>query len=134
MADRRFNQVDVTAQKTAGKRCGEEQALAAAGGNGVIDRVRPFNNFEPGLDKWGALEFALRYDTLDLTDVGLSPLKRKARNWTAAANWYLNPNTKLIFNYIRFQGSNSPLVVAPVSVNGTTAKGDAIAARVQFDF
>ena len=102
--------------------------------NGVIDRVRPFNNFEPGEDKWGALEFALRYDTLDLTDLGLSPLKRKARNWTAAANWYLNPNTKLIFNYIRFQGTNSPLVVAPVSVNGTTAKGDAIAARVHFDF
>ena len=102
--------------------------------NGVIDRVRPFNNFEPAQDNWGALEFALRYDTLDLTDVGLSPLKRKARNWTAAANWYLNPNTKLIFNYIRFQGSNSPLVVAPVARNGTTAKADAIAARVQFDF
>ena len=102
--------------------------------NGTIDRVRPFNNFEPALDKWGALEFALRYDRLDLTDLGLSPLKRKARNWTAAANWYLNANTKLIFNYIRFQGTNSPLVVAPVSVNGTKAKGDAIAARVQFDF
>ena len=102
--------------------------------NGAIERVRPFNNFEPALDRWGALEFALRYDTLDLTDVGLSPLKRKARNWTAAANWYLNPNTKLIFNYIRFHGSNSPLVVAPVSTNGTTAKGDAVAARVQFDF
>ena len=102
--------------------------------NGAIERVRPFNNFEPALDKWGALEFALRYDRLDLTDVGLSPLKRKARNWTAAANWYLNPNTKLIFNYIRFQGSNSPLVVAPVSANGTTAKGDAVAARLQFDF
>ena len=102
--------------------------------NGAIERVRPFNNFEPALDKWGALEFALRYDRLDLTDVGLSPLKRKARNWTAAANWYLNPNTKLIFNYIRFRGSNSPLVVAPVSANGTTAKGDAVAARLQFDF
>ena len=102
--------------------------------NGTIDRVRPFNNFEPAQDNWGAFEFALRYDTLDLTDLGLSPLNRKARNWTAAANWYLNPNTKLIFNYIRFHGSNSPLVVAPVAINGTIAKGDAIAARVQFDF
>jgi len=37
-------------------------------------------------------------------------------------------------NYIRFKGYNSPLVVAPVAVNGTTAKGDALATRLQFDF
>jgi phosphate-selective porin OprO and OprP len=109
---------------------GESRAMR----NGVMDRVRPLRNFEPAHDAWGALEFAWRFDTLDLSDFGLSPLQRQARNWTAAANWYLNPNTKIIFNYIRFLGTNSPLTAAPIADNGTTAKGTALAARVQFDF
>ena len=83
---------------------------------------------------WGAFEVALRYDALDLSDASLSPLKRKATSITGALNWYLNPNTKILFNYIRFKGTNSPLVVPPVAVNGTTAKGDAFATRLQFDF
>ncbi|MBL0116907.1 MAG: hypothetical protein IPP45_16880 [Sphingomonadales bacterium] len=71
---------------------------------------------------------------MNLTDKNLSALKRKATSVTGALNWYLNPNTKILFNYIRFKGTNSPLVVAPVLVNGTTAKGDAFATRLQFDF
>jgi phosphate-selective porin OprO and OprP len=102
--------------------------------NGVAERIRPFSNFDLSRDGWGAWELALRYDTLDLTDLGLSPLKRRARSVTAAANWYLNPNTKLVFNYIRFAGTNSPLVALPVQVNGTKAEGDAFGARLQFDF
>ena len=102
--------------------------------NGVADRIRPFNNFDLARDGWGAWELALRYDTLDLTDLGLSPLKRRAKSLTAAANWYLNPNTRLVFNYIRFEATNSPLVAAPVQLNGTKAEGDAFATRLQFDF
>jgi phosphate-selective porin OprO and OprP len=102
--------------------------------NGIVDRMKPFNNFDPGAGHWGAFELAVRYDQLDLTDLGLSPLDRKATSWTGALNWYLNPNTKILFNYIRFKGTNSPLVVAPAALNGTTAKGDAFATRLQFDF
>jgi phosphate-selective porin OprO and OprP len=102
--------------------------------NGVVDRLKPFNNFDPATGNWGAVELAFRYDELDLTDLGLSPLRRKATSLTGAVNWYLNPNAKILFNYIRFKGINSPLVVAPVAVNGTTAKGDAFATRFQFDF
>lgn len=102
--------------------------------NGVVDRFKPFKNFNPATGDLGAFEVALRYDTLNLTDKNLSALKRKATSVTGALNWYLNPNTKILFNYIRFKGTNSPLVVAPVLVNGTTAKGDAFATRLQFDF
>ena len=102
--------------------------------HGNVDKLKPFVNFNPDKGDWGAFELALRYDALDLSDASLSPLKRKATSITGALNWYLNPNTKILFNYIRFKGTNSPLVVAPVAVNGTTAKGDAFATRLQFDF
>lgn len=109
---------------------GESRSLR----NGNVDWIKPFNNFDPGNGHWGGFEVAARYDQLDLTDTTLSPLNRKATSLTAALNWYLNPNTKILFNYIRFKGQNSPLVVAPVLLNGTTAKGDAVATRLQFDF
>ena len=102
--------------------------------SGVIDRVKPFNDFNPAAGHWGAFELAARYDRMDLTDHAISPLSHLATSWTGGLNWYLNPNTRFIFNYIRFKGTNSPLVVAPVAINGTTAKGDAYATRLQFDF
>jgi len=101
---------------------------------GTIDRVKPFNDFNPAAGHWGAFELAARYDRMDLTDHAISPLSHLATSWTGGLNWYLNPNTRFIFNYIRFKGTNSPLVVAPVAINGTTAKGDAYATRLQFDF
>lgn len=101
---------------------------------GVVDRVKPFSDFNPASGHWGAFELAVRYDRLNLTDRDLSPLDRTADSWTGGLNWYLNPNTRFTFNYIRFKGTNSPLVVAPVTVYGTTAKGDAFASRLQFDF
>ena len=47
---------------------------------------------------------------------------------------YLTGNVKMLFNYIRFDGANSPLVSTPVTVFGTTAKGDAFATRLHIDF
>ncbi|WP_240320893.1 OprO/OprP family phosphate-selective porin [Sphingomonas crusticola] len=101
---------------------------------GVVDRIKPFNDFNPAGGHWGAFELGVRYDRMDLTDHAISPLSRLATSWTGGLNWYLNPNTRFIFNYIRFKGANSPLVVAPVATFGTTAKGDAYATRLQFDF
>ena len=101
---------------------------------GVVDRVKPRNDFDWSKGHWGAFELAVRYDQLDLTEHDLSPLSRKAETYTAGINWYLNSNLRYIFNYIRFKGLNSPLAVAPANVNGTTAKGDAYAMRMQWDF
>ena len=97
--------------------------------NGNFDRVRPFSNFEPG-GGWGALELALRYDSLDASE---SPIAARAGNeaetFTTALNWYFNPNFKLQLNWIRFDGDNTPL--DPV---GASTKGDAVAARIHFDW
>lgn len=102
--------------------------------NGVVDRLTPISAFDPVKGGWGAVELAVRYDQLDLTDTDLSPLDKKATSWTGAINWYLNGNLKLLFNYIRFKGENSPLVLTPASTFGATAKGDAFATRLHVDF
>jgi phosphate-selective porin OprO/OprP len=109
------------------------------GGN--VDKLKPFNDFNPGDGHWGAVEIAARYDQLDLTDPALAlptslspanPGGRKAHSWTGAVNWYLNPNLRAAFNYVRFFGRNSALVT-PSAVVGT-AKGDIFATRLQLDF
>lgn len=104
---------------------------------GTVDRLKPFADFNPAEGKWGAVELLARYDQLDLTDKDLSPLNKKAETWTGGINWYLNPNLKVMFNYIRFKGENSPLYVLTTPVAGTgarTAKGESFAARVHVDF
>lgn len=105
--------------------------------NGSIDRVKPFANFDPTKGDWGAFELAVRYDRLDLTDTDLSALGRKGETWTAGLNWYLNPNTRVVLNYIRYRGENSPLYILAAPAAGTgprTAKGDIFGSRLQFDF
>lgn len=105
------------------------------GGN--VDKLKPFADFNPANGKWGAVEIAARYDQIDLTDSALgavnaasNPNGRKAHTWTGALNWYLNPNFRASFNYIRFTGRNSGLVSTGVG----TSKGDAFASRLQVDF
>lgn len=110
---------------------------------GNVDRVKPFSDFAPG-GGWGAVELLARYDVLDLTDgdfqsIGGSAVKRKGETWTAGLNWYLNANVKLVANYIRFEGQNSPLVfpaIPAAGLNGpnSTAKGDIFGTRLQVDF
>ncbi len=100
---------------------------------GVADRLKPFADFDPAAGTWGAVELMVRYDQLDLTDHDLSPLGRKASSWTGGINWHLNPNTRLILNYIRFKGEDSPLKATGAPA-GTLAKGDALATRLQLDF
>ncbi|MEO5773845.1 MAG: porin [Sphingomicrobium sp.] len=95
---------------------------------GNFDRVKPFT--ELGKDGLGAFEVALRYDHLDLSN---TPVVARAGNevssWTLGLNWYFNPYAKLMFNWVRFKGNNTPL--DPV---GSETKGDALATRLHVDF
>jgi len=113
------------------------------GGN--VDKLKPFNDFNPSNGHWGAVELAVRYDQLDLTDPTLplptSPTStnlggRSAHTVTGAINWYLNPNLRAAFNYVHFFGRNSALFTP--TTTGTaqigTAKGDVFATRLQLDF
>lgn len=76
--------------------------------NGTFDRVRPKKNFrEDG--GWGAWEVALRYSYLDLDDsadrLGGSPssgiTRGEMNDVTIGVNWYLNPNARIQWNYVR---------------------------------
>ena len=90
--------------------------------------MKPFSNF--GQDGLGAFELALRYDRLDLSNRPvLARAGNEAQSWTLGLNWYLNPYAKLLFNWVRFSGDNTPL--DPV---GNETKGDALATRLHLDF
>ena len=96
------------------------------GGN--FDRVRPFK--ELGKDGLGAFEVALRYDHLDLENTPvLARVGNDATSVTLGLNWYFNPYAKLMFNWVRFSGDNTPL--DPIGVD---TKGDALATRLHLDF
>jgi phosphate-selective porin OprO/OprP len=96
------------------------------GGN--FDRVKPFK--ELGNGGLGAFEIALRYDHIDLGDTPvIARAGNKASSVTAGVNWYFNPYAKLMFNWVRFWGDNTPL--DPI---GPKTKGDAFATRLHLDF
>lgn len=66
---------------------------------GAIDRVIPQENFgynsAGGIGAW---ELASRFSCLDLSDNGIQG--GRLTDWTAGVNWYWNPYTKLVFNYV----------------------------------
>jgi phosphate-selective porin OprO and OprP len=71
---------------------------------GQFDRVLPDG-------KRGALELLARYSTADLNDPNAGILGGKEEITTLGANWYVNPNVRLMVNYARV-------------VNDENAKGD----------
>ena len=96
--------------------------------NGNFDRVKPLKPLGKG--GAGAFELALRYDRLDLSDTPVpARAGNRAESLTFGLNWYLNPYAKLLFNWVHFNGTNSPL--DPV---GTRTAGDAVATRLHVDF
>ncbi len=63
----------------------------------AFDRQKPSSNW--GMDGGkGAWEIAFRYSTIDLTDAGITGGEED--NITVGVNWYLNPATRLMINYI----------------------------------
>ena len=96
--------------------------------SGNFDRVKPKTQL--GKDGLGAFELAVRYDWLDLSETPVMARSgNEARSFTLGLNWYFNPYAKLMFNWVRFSGDNTPL--DPI---GTETEGDALATRFHFDF
>jgi phosphate-selective porin OprO/OprP len=96
------------------------------GGN--FDRIKPFK--ELGKGGLGAFEVALRYDHIDLSDTPvLARAGNEASSITAGFNWYFNPYAKLMLNWVRFWGDNTPL-----DPTDKKTRGDAFAARLHLDF
>jgi len=64
---------------------------------GVFDRTKPNSPWlkDGGMGAW---EIALRYSTLDLNDGNITGGEED--NITAALNWYPNPATRMMLNYV----------------------------------
>lgn len=65
--------------------------------DGSFGRVKPNKNY--GQDGSGAWELALRYSSLDI-DAPAVATAGDLSDITVGANWYLNPNARIMFNYV----------------------------------
>ena len=91
---------------------------------GSFGRVKPSSNWGQG--GCGAWELALRYSAVDLSDGGVSG--GELANVTAGVNWYLNPHTRVMFNYVNSELEDS---AATASGDGSV---DSLIVRFQVDF
>ncbi len=97
---------------------------------GVFDRLVPLENawFVPtprGTSAgWGAWEVAARWSYMDLSAVN----DQQLNDITVGMNWYLNPHSRLMFNWVH------PIALNSVVSDLETAEGDALSARFQVDF
>jgi phosphate-selective porin OprO/OprP len=99
---------------------------------GIFDRVRPFENFFRVRDGSGnvqmgkgAWEIAYRYSYLDLNDSGTQG--GEVRDHTVGLNWYLNPYTKMMFNYVHCETTDHPKAPG-------VGRADVFETRFQIDF
>ena len=65
---------------------------------GVFSRVKPKHSFLDGKGGVGAVEAAVRYSALDLSDGALDG--GELSNVTVGINWHLNPNFRTMLNYV----------------------------------
>ena len=96
------------------------------GGN--FDRVSPVQRARQGRARrvrgGASLRPARSLEHADLARAG-----NEAQSLTLGLNWYFNPYAKLMFNWVRFSGDNTPL-----DPDGSKTEGDAFATRLHFDF
>jgi phosphate-selective porin OprO and OprP len=122
--------------------------------SGAFQAPRPFVPFSSA-DGFGAWELALRYSHLDLDFRAGLPDAAAASDgirggiqdiWTLGINWYINPNVRLVFNYMRVDvdrlnpagpGNLTPFGPAPATPPPGAQIGqqlDIYALRSQFSF
>ncbi len=100
---------------------------------GAFTRVRPFTNFfrvraSDGIQTgWGAWEVAYRYSCIDLVDQEAGVNGGIADDHSVGLNWYLNPYTRLMFNYV-FARSTERYGIDPLTDMSTFQM------RAQIDF
>ncbi len=85
---------------------------------GAFTRIKPNENYahKGGMGAW---EVAARYSSIDLSDSNVTGGQMK--NTAAGLNWYLNPNTRIMWNYV-------------YSRKETVGTADILLMRLQVDF
>ncbi len=112
------------------------ESYADAYKSGVFGRIKPKNNFD---DKtgWGAFELGLRYSKFDASDfkallpaaTATAAFTSEADAWTAGAKWILNPNARIMLNYVHTNFDND------IRVSGKLDDTEEAAVlRAQYDF
>ena len=84
-----------------------------------FDRVKPNKNMKEG-EGLGAFEVAARYSSMDLSEAHAGTLN----DITVGLNWYLNPCTRLMFNY----------VMGTLDNHGVETTENTFQCRMQIDF
>ncbi len=131
------------------------EPFAAMYKEGVFGRLKPMNNF--GGSGWGALQLGVRYSRFDGSDfkttntAGTGVLVKtttapsntttdavlwatnEADAWTLGANWILNPNTRVMLNWVHTT-FDTPIKVRVNNQDSTFDNEDAVTLRAQFDF
>lgn len=86
--------------------------------------MKPIRNFD-----WnggsGAIELKARYSGIDLNDEDFDG--GRLNDLTLGVNWYLNPNTRVMFDYVRADIENHPDF-------NDDGEADLFATRFQIDF
>lgn len=94
---------------------------------GKFGRVKPEN--ELGKDGFGAIEIALRVDSVNLTDRAEGVAGGNQTNYTLGVNWYLTPNARIMTNYVL--ATFDELALAPGLKEGHL---QVVQSRFQVDF
>lgn len=100
--------------------------------SGVFGRMTPKNNFDDK-DGWGAWELGLRYSHYDASDfkniLTSTSFTSEAASWTGGVKWIMNPNARILLNYIQTDYDNQ------IIVNGKRDDREkAVVMRAQYDF
>ena len=74
----------------------------------------------------GAIELKARYDMMKNKDLAAKP---EATQYMVGANYYINPNTRVMFEYVDGTGK-----AASPTNNGAERDASAIQTRLQFSF
>lgn len=89
---------------------------------GNFGAITPIRNFRPGFGP-GALELAVRFSRVDSIDDDYDG--GMMDHYTVGLNWYLNRETRLMFNYMYLDAERQ---------NGKRTKGSVLAMRLMFEF
>jgi phosphate-selective porin OprO/OprP len=97
--------------------------------HGVYDKTLPCRNFDCSQrGHQGQWELALRYSMLDLEDEAV--YGGSVRTLTLGVNWYLDPNFRIMFNYVHAAGENVRTGVGrPDAPSGRDGRLDSFAIR-----
>ncbi|MEE8166929.1 MAG: porin, partial [Myxococcota bacterium] len=102
-------------------------------GRGVFSRVVPKRRFDPEKGRWGALETALRYSWLDLSNDGIRG--GTLSEWSFAINWVLFSNMRVSNNYILSHARDrAATVVDMVTQPAQSGIAHSWVTRFQIDF